>query len=339
MHVDVDDILNETTSSDEEVEEKQEEIKENSSDGKPSDGKQREDTPTETVKADEELKDVEAPVAGGKSDSDGGSDGDQNVDFPSFTAKEEVKSEGAVGGALSEGQNDSTEGLNDFNDIDSGGEASANSARGNKEDANSLDDLDRGKRPSAMTDAVKSFAERFQIEDPNAQDITKVRKTTTEIMKDEYTGEDPMQRRKSKDEDEGLDINKLTQTRQGMSRASNIFRSFTAGFNSRQMVLPKKDQEEKKKEKEEDEKEISEDEQKRLLAAIMDDDSSNEESDSDAEVSQNSAGLVKAKDAKDGSDSGSFCSDNDIYNRDLDMDCGEAIDSQNYLRYASDKYN
>ena len=71
MHVDVDDILNETTSSDEEVEEKQEEIKENSSDGKP-----REDTPTEPVKADEELKGVEAPVAGGKSNSDGGSDGD-----------------------------------------------------------------------------------------------------------------------------------------------------------------------------------------------------------------------------------------------------------------------
>ena len=84
---------------------------------------------------------------------------------------------------------------------------------------------------------------------------------------------------------------------------------------------------------------MSEDEKKRVLAAIMDDDSSNEESDSDDEVSQNSAGLVKGKDNKEGSDSGSFCSDNDIYNRDLDMDCGEAVNSQNYLRYASEKYN
>ena len=128
-----------------------------------------------------------------------------------------------------------------------------------------------------------------------------------------------------------------------MSRASNIFRSFTAGFSSNLLTSTNKNEKEKqekeKKGKDDDDDAMSEDEKKRVLAAIMDDDSSDEDSDSDKEVSQNSAGLVKNKDADIGSDSGSFISDKDIYNRDLENDCGEAMDSENYLRYASDKYN
>jgi hypothetical protein len=39
-----------------------------------------------------------------------------------------------------------------------------------------------------------------------------------------------------------------------------------------------------------------------------------------------------------GSDDGSICSEEDILNRSLQSDCDEAIESGNYLRYASDKY-
>ena len=128
-----------------------------------------------------------------------------------------------------------------------------------------------------------------------------------------------------------------------MSRASNIFKSFTAGFSSTLMTSTNKNEKENteksKKGKEDDDENLSEDEKKRVLAAIMDDDSSDEDSNSDEEVSQNSAGLVKNKNEDKASDSGSFCSDKDIYNRDLENDCGEALDSENYLRYASDKYN
>ena len=40
-----------------------------------------------------------------------------------------------------------------------------------------------------------------------------------------------------------------------------------------------------------------------------------------------------------GSESGSWCSDTDIMNRSLQSDGAEALDSVNYLRYASDKFN
>ena len=49
---------------------------------------------------------------------------------------------------------------------------------------------------------------------------------------------------------------------------------------------------------------------------------------------------MQAKEGKaDGSDNDSFCSDNDILNRELELDCGEPINAENYLRYASEKYN
>ena len=49
---------------------------------------------------------------------------------------------------------------------------------------------------------------------------------------------------------------------------------------------------------------------------------------------------MQAKEGKaDGSDNDSFCSDNDILNRELELDCGEPVNAENYLRYASEKYN
>ena len=151
-------------------------------------------------------------------------------------------------------------------------------------------------------------------------------------------------RRKSK-EAEDVDFAKMTSARQGMSRASNIFRSFTAGFTPSSGKLggltEKTEAKETKKNKEvdsnkEEDENMSEDEKKRVLDAIMDESNSDSEEDSDE---SGAASQKVGKGKQQGSDSGSFCSDHDIYNRDLENDCGDAIDSQNYLRYASDKYN
>ena len=49
---------------------------------------------------------------------------------------------------------------------------------------------------------------------------------------------------------------------------------------------------------------------------------------------------MQAKEGKaEMDDNDSFCSDNDILNRSLQSDCGDPLDAENYLRYASDKYN
>ena len=84
---------------------------------------------------------------------------------------------------------------------------------------------------------------------------------------------------------------------------------------------------------------MSEDEQKRIMRMIEEDDSSDEEEEDSDEV-EDSQGQVQTKDVKAaGSDNDSFCSDNDILNRELELDCGEPMSAENYLRYASDKYN
>lgn len=84
---------------------------------------------------------------------------------------------------------------------------------------------------------------------------------------------------------------------------------------------------------------MSEDEQQRIMRMIEQEDSSDEDEGSD-DVDEDSTGQVQNKEAKeDGSDADSFCSDNDILNRSLEVDCGEPIKAENYLRYASDKYN
>ena len=69
---------------------------------------------------------------------------------------------------------------------------------------------------------------------------------------------------------------------------------------------------------------------------IEDEDSSADE-DSNEEGDSN-GGNLKNKEEKQ-SDNDSFCSDIDIHNRSLQSDCGEAAEPENFLRYASEKYN
>ena len=52
-----------------------------------------------------------------------------------------------------------------------------------------------------------------------------------------------------------------------------------------------------------------------------------------------SGGDLKGEADRKGSESGSWCSDTDILNRSLQSDGAEALDSVNYLRYASEKFN
>ena len=90
---------------------------------------------------------------------------------------------------------------------------------------------------------------------------------------------------------------------------------------------------------EEDPEKMSEDEEKRILRMIDLEGSSDEDGESD-EDEDNSAGKGQNQEAKQaGSDNDSFCSDNDILNRSLQSDCGDPVDAENYLRYASEKYN
>lgn len=80
----------------------------------------------------------------------------------------------------------------------------------------------------------------------------------------------------------------------------------------------------------------------------MAEDSSSDDEDEDGEegepeIDEDSQGQVyvpNKKAGKDqGSDSGSFCSDIDILNKDLSEDCEDsALDSSNYLRYVSEKH-
>ena len=86
---------------------------------------------------------------------------------------------------------------------------------------------------------------------------------------------------------------------------------------------------------------ISEDEQKRIMAMIeQEDTSSEEEEDKDEDdADQDSSGIQNKEGKQAGSDNDSFCSDNDILNRSLQSDCGEPSVAENYLRYASEKYN
>jgi len=82
---------------------------------------------------------------------------------------------------------------------------------------------------------------------------------------------------------------------------------------------------------------MSEDEKRRIMKMIEQEDSSDEDDDSD-QVDQTSEGR-QAVNKPVGSDNDSFCSDNDILNRSLNSDCGDAILPENYLRYASEKYS
>ena len=85
---------------------------------------------------------------------------------------------------------------------------------------------------------------------------------------------------------------------------------------------------------------MSEDEKKRIMRMIEQEDSSDDEEDDSDKEDKDSTGQVQNKEGKaEGSDNDSFCSDNDILNRSLENDCGDPIDAENYLRYASDKYN
>ena len=74
-------------------------------------------------------------------------------------------------------------------------------------------------------------------------------------------------------------------------------------------------------------------------------DSSDEEEDSSedipdaGEIARDGAVEMKGDADIKGSESGSWCSDVDILNRSLGSDGDEALDSTNYLRYASDKFN
>lgn len=85
---------------------------------------------------------------------------------------------------------------------------------------------------------------------------------------------------------------------------------------------------------------MSEDEKKRIMREIEQEDSSDEDDDSEGIDETSDGQIVPKKDNKaDASENDSFCSDNDILNRSLQSDCGEAVLAENYLRYASDKYN
>lgn len=84
---------------------------------------------------------------------------------------------------------------------------------------------------------------------------------------------------------------------------------------------------------------MSEDEKKRIMRMIEQEGSSDEEDVSDAEENSGEGDAVKeGKVGGNASDNDSFCSDNDIFNRSLQSDCGDAIKAENYLRYASEEY-
>ena len=84
---------------------------------------------------------------------------------------------------------------------------------------------------------------------------------------------------------------------------------------------------------------MSEDEKKRIMAMIDLEDSSDEEEKSDDEDEDSQGEKLDKEGKAAGSDNDSFCSDNDILNRSLQSDCGDPVEAENYLRYASEKFN
>ena len=84
---------------------------------------------------------------------------------------------------------------------------------------------------------------------------------------------------------------------------------------------------------------MSEDEKKRIMRMIEQEDSSDEDQDlSEDEKSSGQGDVIKEGKGGNASDNDSFCSDNDIFNRSLQSDCGDAVEAENYLRYASEEY-
>lgn len=85
---------------------------------------------------------------------------------------------------------------------------------------------------------------------------------------------------------------------------------------------------------------MSEDEKKRIMRMI-EEDSSDEDDDNDSDALEDriSDGNPRKEGKAAGSDNDSFCSDNDILNRELEIDADDPLNAENYLRYASDKYN
>jgi len=96
-------------------------------------------------------------------------------------------------------------------------------------------------------------------------------------------------------------------------------------------------QQEKPKAKDDDH--VSEDEKERILRMIEDEDDSDEEEDSSNENDEGPEGKRDPNRKRGSQSSDSIVSDQDLLNRSLQSDCDEAVDSKNYFRYASEKFN